>query len=101
MPWQPRAPAPDRRASMVMIIVFFIIGLSVILSFDWSTGTFSPDAPTQIFFAVLVAAIIYIAAQYAMAHRGLGPMNARLCPACGRRIPGDALLCPYCGQRLS
>ncbi len=54
----------EQKASMVMTIVFFIIGLSVILSWDWGAGTFRPDAATTILFGILVAAIIYIATRY-------------------------------------
>ncbi len=54
----------EQKASMVMTIVFFIIGLSVILSFDWSTSSFRPDAAMTILFGILVAAIIYIATRY-------------------------------------
>ncbi len=85
---------------MVMTIVFFIIGLSVILSYDWTNGGFRPDAATTILFGILVAAIIYIATRRVAPRQGYGPLNAELCPACSRRIPADALLCPYCGLRL-
>src|SRR6267378_603719 len=56
----------EQKASMVMTIVFFIIGLSVILSYEWgaSTPQFRPDAPNIILFGILVAAIIYIATRY-------------------------------------
>ena len=54
----------EQKASMVMTIVFFIIGLSVILSYNWSAGGFYPDAATTILFGILVAAIIYIATRY-------------------------------------
>ena len=54
----------EQKASMVMTIVFFIIGLSVILSFDWQSGSFRSDAATTILFGILVAAIIYIAFRY-------------------------------------
>src|SRR5207249_3677683 len=52
--------------SMVMTNVFFIIGLSVILSYQWGSPTpeFRPDAPNIILFGILVAAIIYIATRY-------------------------------------
>src|SRR2546426_1050852 len=56
----------EQKASMVMTIVFFIIGLSVILSYQWGSPTpeFRPDAPNIILFGILVAAIIYIATRY-------------------------------------
>ena len=54
----------EQKASMVMTIVFFIIGLSIILSYNWSAGGFYPDAATTILFGILVAAIIYIATRY-------------------------------------
>src|SRR3989304_8170851 len=54
----------EQKASMIMTIVFFIIGLSVIMSYDWPNGRFRPDAATTILFGILVAAIIYIATRY-------------------------------------
>src|SRR5205823_4502292 len=56
----------EQKASMVMTIVFFIIGLSVILSYNWGAQTpeFRTDAPNIILFGILVAAIIYIATRY-------------------------------------
>jgi len=55
----------EQKASMMMTIIFFIIGLSVILSYNWSGAqgvrTFEP---TVILFGILVAAIIYIATRY-------------------------------------
>ncbi len=101
-PWdQPRAPpiverkSEDRKASVVLTIMFFIVGLSVVLSYDWGGNppAFRPDAATTILFGVLVAAIVYIAFRSSSTSRGV-------CPACRRIIPGDAYLCPYCGQRL-
>lgn len=60
----------EQRASMVMTIVLFIIGLGVIMSYDWKGGTgFLPSAPTTILFAILVAAIIYIATRYTRPHQ--------------------------------
>jgi hypothetical protein len=78
-----------------MTIVFFIIGLSVILSYEWGPATpqFRPDGPNIILFGILVAAIIYIAARYA----GQTQLRSRQCTSCGRSIPFDALFCPYCG----
>ena len=91
-----------RKARASMAIVFFLIGLSVFLSYDWGSPTpqFRSDAPLVIFFGIFVAAIIYIAARYTI--RGAGPFGfgLRFCPGCGRQIPFDARLCPYCGQRL-
>ncbi|MEK6987445.1 MAG: ATP-dependent protease LonB [Candidatus Thermoplasmatota archaeon] len=54
----------EQKASMIMTIVFFIIGLSVIMSYDWARGGFRSDAATTILFGILVAAIIYIATRY-------------------------------------
>src|SRR5436309_1717037 len=56
----------EQKASMVMTIVFFIIGLSVILSYNWGAQTpeFRTDAPNIILFGILVAAIIYRATRY-------------------------------------
>ncbi len=86
-----------------MTVVSFIIGLSVILSFNWTANPpgFSPDAPITILFAVLVAAIVFVGARYAGGAPTAAVANPRVCPACGRSIPADALLCPYCGTRLS
>src|SRR5947208_7204549 len=51
---------------MVMTIVFFIVGLSVILSYHGGAPepSFRTDAPNIILFGILVAAIIYIATRY-------------------------------------
>src|SRR6266581_235519 len=56
----------EQKASMVMTIVFFIIGLSVIMSYNWGGPSpgFNPEAPQIILFGILVAAIIYIASRY-------------------------------------
>lgn len=86
---------------MVMTIVSFIVGLSVILSFDWTTGGFRPDAGITILSGVVVAAIIFIAAHSATVRARAAPGGFGTCPACGRGIPSDSLLCPYCGRRLS
>jgi len=95
---QPNLVERERKASVVMTIVFFIIGLSVILSYNWGSPTpeFRTDAPNIILFGIVVAAIIYIAARYS----GQGRFRSRHCTACGRGIPFDALLCPYCGFRF-
>src|SRR5436853_7393734 len=66
---EPQAVAAQReeqKASVLMTVVFFIIGLSVILSYEWGAPTpqFRPDAPNIILFGILVAAIIYIATRY-------------------------------------
>jgi len=88
----------EQKASMVMTIVFFIIGLSVILSYNWGAQTpeFRTDAPNIILFGILVAALIYLAARYG----GQARFRSRHCTACGRGIPFDALLCPYWGFRF-
>ncbi len=83
----------ERRSGMLMTVAFFIVGLSIVLSYNWAEGGFTPEPPAVITFAVLVAAIIYVAARYAGA-------NTRKCPACNRFIPIDSVLCPYCGQQL-
>src|SRR6266550_4500559 len=83
----------EQKASMVMTIVFFIIGLSVILSYEWGAPTpaFRNDAPNIILFGILVAAIIYIASRVST----LGLHRPLSCTSCGRRIPFDARFCPY------
>jgi len=55
----------EQKASMMMTIIFFIIGLSVILAYNWSQDPSRPlfDS-TTILFGILVAAIIYIATRY-------------------------------------
>ncbi len=83
-----------------IVITYIVIGLSVVLSYDWSTGGFAPNASFTILLGVLVAAIIYIASRFGR----LGPsyfFPAASCPSCGRVIPADANLCPYCGHRVS
>lgn len=88
----------ERKKSMVYTIIVFIIGFSVILSYDWRTEPpgWRPDAPFVILFGILVAAIIYLATTYESKFR------FRRCPECGRQkmIPADAILCPYCGHRF-
>ena len=81
-----------------MTVVFFIIGLSVILSYEWGAPTpqFRPDAPNIILFGILVAAILYLAARYG----GQTRLHRRLCTSCGRAIPSDSLYCPYCGVQF-
>src|SRR5712664_2181040 len=69
-PAPPRAEAMQRReqkSAMLMTLVFFIINVSVILSYEWGAPTpeFRPDTPNILFLGILVAAIVYIAARYA------------------------------------
>jgi hypothetical protein len=84
------------------MVVFFIIGFSVILAYDWGapTPSFRMDAPNIILFGILVAAIIYIASRFRMGGPGAAGFRLRFCPACGRQIRFDATQCPYCGHRL-
>ena len=107
---EPRAPLPPRQPGLepppqgvrgtqprkrpLTTLVFFIVGLSVILSFDWSTGSFSPNAPFTIAIAVLIAVALYVLISYVA-------RNIRRCVACGRSVPMDAVVCPYCGGPLS
>ncbi len=92
----------ERKAGVVMTIVFFIIGLSVVLSYDWRAPTpqFRPDAGPVILFGILVAAIIYIATRYTISASGPFGFGLRFCPECGRQIRFDAPVCPYCNHRL-
>ncbi len=92
----------ERKAAAVMTIVFFIIGLSVILSYDWGAPTpqFRPDAGLVILLGILISAIIYIAARYAATGPGAFGMGLRFCPECGRQIRFDATVCPYCNRPL-
>jgi len=85
-----------------MTIVFFIIGLSVILSYNWGAPTpqFRPDAGLVILLGILISAIIYIAARYAATGPGAFGMGLRFCPECGRQIRFDATVCPYCNRPL-
>jgi uncharacterized membrane protein YedE/YeeE len=90
-----------QKRSMIQTVVFFIIGLSVILSYQWWTTppSFRTDAPNIILFGILIAAIIYIAAMVSSGQLGR-IFQLRFCLACGRQIPFDAALCPYCGHRM-
>ncbi len=92
----------ERKAATVMMVVFFIIGLSVVLSYDWRSPTpaFRPDAGTVILFGILVAAIIYIAARYAGQDDWQSRFRLRFCPNCGRQIRFSATVCPYCNHGL-
>jgi len=92
----------ERKAATVMMVVFFIIGLSVVLSYDWRSPTpaFRPDAGTVILFGILVAAIIYIAARYAGQDDWQSRFRLRFRPNCGRQIRFDATVCPYCNHGL-
>jgi Lon-like ATP-dependent protease len=54
----------EQKASMMMTIIFFIIGLSVILAYNWTGEPGPPFNSTTILFGILVAAIIYIATRY-------------------------------------
>jgi uncharacterized membrane protein YedE/YeeE len=85
---------------MILMVIFFIIGLSVILSYQWweNPPRFRSDAPNIILFGILVAAIIYIAPRFT--GWSVPIFKLRFCPACGRQIPFDVALCPFCGQRL-
>jgi len=85
----------QQKTSMIMTVVFFIIGLSVIASYEWGAAIpqFRPDAPNIILFGTLVAAIVYVA----MRNAGWTQLQSRQCTSCGRSIPFDALFCPYCG----
>ena len=92
----------ERKAAAVMTIVFFIIGLSVILSYDWGAPTpqFRPDAGLVILLGILISTIIYIAARYAARGPGAFGTGLRFCPECGRQIRFDATVCPYCNRPL-
>jgi len=98
----PSSGAQARKASVIMTIVFFIIGLSVVLSYDWGAPTpqFRPDAGLVILLGILVGAIIYIAARYSSQSGGPYGFGLRFCPECGRQIRFDATVCPHCHRRL-
>lgn len=86
----------EHKASVMMAIIFFMIGLSAILSYNWSETEARPlFDPTTILVGVVIAAIIFVASR--VRERGL---RLRFCPACGRQIPFDAHPCPYCGRQL-
>ena len=53
----------EQKASMVMTILFFIVGLSVLLSIEW-TSQGPKFNPMVILFGILVAGIIYMATRY-------------------------------------
>ena len=65
---QPNLVERERKASVVMTIVFFIIGLSVILSYNWGSPTpeFRTDAPNIILFGIVV--VLAIPVHVAMVH---------------------------------
>src|SRR2546427_12128406 len=94
----PEVAGTERQRGRVTTIVFFIIGLSVILSYEWGAPTPScrNDAPSIIFLAILVAAIIYIASRVST----LGLHLPGSCTSCGRRIPVDGLFCPDSGAQF-
>src|SRR5436853_7725363 len=94
---QPNLVERERKASVVMTIVFFIIGLSVILSYNWGSPTpeFRTDAPNIIVFGIVVAAIISIAARYG----GQGTLHSRHCSAVVRGLTLCEPLSPYSGVR--
>ena len=94
-------PGSAVRTQFLTTIASFIVGLSVILSFDWTSGGFRSDAGTTILFGILVAAIIFIASRWGKGMSTRAVASFRACPASNRAIPGDSLLGPYCGQRLS
>src|SRR3989337_2747477 len=50
----------EQKGAMMMTIIFFIIGLSVILSYDWTGTQGKLFEPTGILFGILVAGVIYI-----------------------------------------
>jgi predicted nucleic acid-binding Zn ribbon protein len=90
-----------QKRSMILTLAFFIIDLSVLLSYQWwlNPPRFRPDAPIIIMLGILSGAIIYIAGMASSGH--MGPLfKPRFCPACERQIPFDAALCPYCGYRF-
>jgi hypothetical protein len=82
-----------QRRAMIQTIVLFIVGLSVILSYEWwrDPPVFAPNAPGIIFGGVMVAAIVYFVMRYTI-------VFTVSCPDRHRRIPADAFLCPYCGR---
>jgi len=45
------------------------------------------------------AAIVYFFMKYEELQQNTSP--GRVCPACGRPIPMDAQVCPYCGKNFS
>jgi len=53
----------EQKASMMLTILFFIIGLSVLLSIEWSPPPIRFQ-PMVLLFGILVAGIIYMATRY-------------------------------------
>lgn len=53
----------EQRASMMMTVMFFVIGLAVLLSIRWRDGQIEFE-PMVLLFGILVAAIIYMATRY-------------------------------------
>jgi predicted nucleic acid-binding Zn ribbon protein len=96
--------APVRWSSsyrgLLYLIISLIIGLSVVLSYEWwrpEPGS-RADAPNIIFLGIAIGVILYVAARLVGEGGAIG--RKRFCPACGRMIPFDANLCPYCGRRF-
>jgi rRNA maturation endonuclease Nob1 len=89
-----------RKKAMMNTIIFFIIGLSVILAYDWKGTQGETFNATTILFGILVASIIYIATRASLDGSSAFGYRLRFCPECGRQIPFDANLCPYCGHRF-
>jgi hypothetical protein len=82
-----------------MTIIFFIIGLSVILSYEWGAAIpqFRPDALFIIAPSILIAAVYLVVYFFITRYDRGAPYQIRLCTSCGRGIPFDSLFCPYCG----
>jgi len=93
----PKAEAMQRRktASMTMIILFFIVGLSVLLSITWTPN--SPVFnPVVLLFGILIAGIVFVAGfiSRALSERPIQQVSISQPPS----PAGPA--CASCGQPL-
>ena len=91
----------EQKASMVMVLLIFFIGLIVLLSLDFTTNP-PRFNPLVLLFGILVAGIIWMA--FRATKRGMvsvgWPFPVRFCPVCGRSIPWNAEVCPFCGHQF-
>jgi uncharacterized membrane protein HdeD (DUF308 family) len=83
----------EKRSTIAAAIAFFILGLAVLLSFNFQTGSIvvEPYAWFLIPAGFASAAAILIANRRSM-------RKARLCRWCGQHVPLGVSSCPSCGR---
>ncbi|MGQ0797446.1 MAG: hypothetical protein ACT4OI_06265, partial [Methanobacteriota archaeon] len=81
----------EGRGALAATVVSFIVGLTVILSIDWSFPANGPMFESAIFALGIALAVVVGLALMFIRHAGRGP-----CPSCGRPTPRDAAFCPSC-----